>query len=374
MLNRPVRVLQVFHGMDCGGAENMIMNIYRHIDREKIQFDFLVHTDKKCFFDEEILALGGRILRIPYYNGFNYITYINAVKQVFKNYPEINVVHGHLGSCANIYLKVAKQQGKYTIVHSHNTKPNFSIKNIIYRINTLQVRKIADYFIGCSDAAGIYRYGRKIVSNSQKYSTLKNAINTESYLFNPAIREKVRSDLHIKDEIVLGHVGRFNEQKNHDYLIQIMENVVKVNSNAKLVLVGDGLLKSRIVSLVEEKGLKNNVLFLGLRHDVNELLQGMDCFVFPSLFEGLPVTIIEAQAASLPCVISDTITQEVKISDLVYFKSIEQNPYHWVDTIINSIKESNRINRRNEISNSGYDISDTTKWITNLYINAIRIG
>ena len=153
-----IRVLQVFHGMDCGGAENMVMNLYRRIDRDSIQFDFLVHTDKKCFFDDEIKKLGGRIFRVPYFNGLNLKEYRNALNALFSSHEEIFIVHGHLGSCACIYLNVAKEHGCYTIAHSHSTKPtNISIKNIVYRLLTYRTRSVADYFIGCSQKAGEYR-------------------------------------------------------------------------------------------------------------------------------------------------------------------------------------------------------------------------
>lgn len=371
-MSKPVRVLEVFHGMDCGGAENMIMNLYREIDRSKIQLDFLVHTRDRCFFDNEIELLGGNIYRVPYYKGKNYLSYKHALEEFFSTHPEISIVHGHLGSCANIYLSVAKRFGKYTIAHSHNTKPKPSIKNLIYRFNTLQVRRIADFFIGCSDAAGLYRYGKRIVDNSGKYTTLYNAINTDSFLYNSAIRQKIRSEFGISDEIVLGHVGRFNEQKNHEYLIRIMEEIVKITPSAKLLLVGDGNLKERITNLVKEKNLENNVIFTGLRHDVNNILQGMDCFVFPSLFEGLPVTVVEAQAASLPCVISDKITQEVKLTENVYFQSIEQDASEWVDPILELSQTSARINRKKEIVESGYDIAATANWITNFYLKVAK--
>ena len=369
---QPVRVLEVFDGMDCGGAENMIMNLYRNIDRSIVQLDFLVHTEKKCFFDDEIIELGGHIYRVPYFNVKNYKDYKGALDKIFSDHPEITVVHGHLGSCANIYLDAAKKHGCFTIAHSHNTKPEFSLKNVIYRLNTFQVRRIADYFIGCSEAAGRYRFGNNIVDKSGRYANLNNAIHTNKFVFNPQTREKIREQYGLKEEIVLGHVGRFNYQKNHDYLIDIFNEFVKQYPTAKLMLIGDGELRGEIQEKVTSLALTGNVIFTGLQRNVNELLQGIDCFVFPSHYEGLPVTVIEAQASGLPCAISDHITKEVSVTDLVEYVPIDGDVKPWVDTIEKLINNNQRQNRKEDIVKAGYDIDATTDWILNLYVSNAR--
>ena len=367
-MSEPIRVLEVFHGMDCGGAENMIMNLYRNIDRSKVQFDFLVHTNKKAFFDDEIVTLGGKIYRVPYYDIRNYFAYKHALDEFFSFHSEITIVHGHLGSCANIYLDVAKRHGCFTIAHSHNTKPEFSLKNTIYRLNTFQVRRIADYFIGCSEAAGRYRFGRKIVEDSGKYANLKNAIHTDKYLYNPEVREMIRDQFNLGDEFVLGHVGRFNYQKNHEYLIDIFYSFLKLYPTAKLMMIGEGELRQKIQNKVDKLGISRNVIFTGLKRNVNELLQGIDCFVFPSHYEGLPVTVIEAQASGMPCVVSDRITREVSITELVEYLSIEENPSIWADAIATHVrKKTKRSNRKADIINAGYDIDATTEWLAELY-------
>lgn len=371
-MSNPIRVLEVFHGMDCGGAENMIMNLYRNMDHSIVQLDFLVHTDKKCFFDDEIAELGGRIYRMPYYNVKNYRTYKQKLDSFFSEHPEITVVHGHLGSCANIYLDIAKKHGCFTIAHSHNTKPEFSFKNIIYRLNTFQVRRIADYFVGCSDAAGRYRFGNKIVEQGGRYSNLNNAIHTNDFIFNPQIRERIREQYGVKEELVLGHVGRFNYQKNHEYLIDIFNEFIKKHSTAKLFLIGDGELRERIQEKVNSLGLSENVIFTGLQRNVNELLQGIDCFVFPSYYEGLPVTVIEAQAAGLPCAISDRITKEVSVTNSVEYVSIDGAAKKWVDVIEKLINNNQRGNRMADIVKAGYDIDATTEWITKLYLSRTK--
>jgi hypothetical protein len=220
-----IRVLQVFHGMDCGGAETMIMNLYRHIDRSKVQFDFLVHTTKKCFFDDEIRQLGGNIYSVPYYKITNGRQYIKALDDFFKAHPEIKIVHGHLGSCSHIYLQKAKQHGCYAIVHSHNTKPkDFSLKNGLYRLFTYKTRKVADIFFGCSLAAAEYRFGKKI-AHSNRCSILKNAIDVNKFAYSDVYRNEIREEFNLGKKFVIGHVGRFNAQKNHTFLIDIFKAI-----------------------------------------------------------------------------------------------------------------------------------------------------
>ncbi len=363
-----IRVLQVFHGMDCGGAENMIMNLYRNIDRSKVQFDFLVHTKKKCFFDDEIKELGGRIFTVPYFNIKNTISYKKALNVFFKAHPEITIVHGHLGSCAYIYLNIAKKYGCFTIAHSHNTLPtNKSLKNFMYRIFSFRTRKVADYFMACGKQAGLDRFGKKIVG-SDRFQVLNNAIDAQKYIYNPETRTKIRADLGIKDAFVVGHIGRFNYQKNHEYLIDIFYDLLKKEPKARLLLVGDGDLRPQIEAKIKKLGIADKVIMTGVRKDVPDILQAMDCFVFPSHYEGLPVTVIEAQAACLPCVISENITPEVNISGKVQYISIESDPMSWVEMIFRSSGET-RDNAMKIIVSNGYDIIKSAKELSFFYLD-----
>lgn len=369
MSNSVVRVLHVLHSLSCGGAEMMIMNLYRNIDRSKIQFDFMLHSSVKGVFEEEVLSYGGRIFRVPYFNGFNSFKYSHAVRDLLISHPEISVIHGHLGSCAHIYLNEARKLGRFTIAHSHNTNPkNVSIKNIAYRFFTLKTRKIADYYFACSQKAGLDRFGKRIVEDKSKYKVFYNAIDCLKYSFNPNTREKMRDELCINDRYVLGHVGRFNEQKNHEYLVSLFNEYHNINTDSILVLVGDGELRSAIQNKVEDLHLSNSVRFLGLRNDVDKLLQAFDCMVFPSKYEGLPTTIVEAQAAGLPCIISDTITNEVILSNLVNQVPLSNDYSEWIK-YIDDCKSVQRTNRQEELKTSGYDISDTSNWLMDFYIS-----
>lgn len=362
----PVRILQVFHSMDCGGAENMIMNLYRQLDREKMQFDFLVHSDHTAYFDEEIRSLGGRIFVVPYFNGRNVAGYRKALRDFFSAHPEYKVVHGHVGSCAHIYLKVAKEYGCYTILHSHNTRKKLSVKQILFRIFTIRARKTADYFMSCGEAAGDYLFGKNITADKNRYTILKNAIDTEKFLYQESLRRKKREELGVKDAFLIGHVGRFDYQKNHEFLIDIFQKIQEKNPDSRLICIGDGSLRSEIEEKAQKLGLSKNIIFAGLRRDVAELMMAMDVLLFPSHNEGLPVTVIEAQAAGLAVIMSDAITGEVKITDLVETVSLQEPAKYWADKVL-AKQGYERRSRKTEIADAGYDIHTTVEWLMKFY-------
>ena len=370
MEQRQIHVLHFIHSMNMGGAENMIMNLYRSIDREVIQFDFLVHSNEKGIFEDEIEKLGGKIYRAPYYKIINGRAYTHFLDNFFRQHSEIKIVHGHVGSCAHIYLKIAKKYGCFTIAHSHNARPKISVRSIAYRFFTYRTRHVADYFMSCGQKAGEYRFGKKITKDIRRYHILNNGIDTNKFVYNVQVRNRIRKELGIGDsELLIGHIGRFQEQKNHKYLIGILKELVKYRNDVKLIMVGDGELRQKIENQVKADKLSEHVIFAGIRNDVNDLLQGMDCFVFPSFYEGLPVTVIEAQASGLPCIISENVTKEVNITDLVTYLPIAK--YNLPDWAAKIIKES-RIQRRNtkeEIVNAGYDVEETANWLQRFYVS-----
>lgn len=361
-----IRVLQVFHGMDCGGAETMIMNLYRHIDRTKVQFDFLVHTSKKCFFDEEIRQLGGNIYSVPYYKITNGGQYKAALNKFFESHSEIKIVHGHLGSCAHIYLQIAKQHGCFAIAHSHNTKPKgFSLKNLLYRIFTYKTRKVADYFFGCSIAAAEYRFGHKI-AHSNKCKILKNAIDVGKFAYSDDYRKEIRNEFNLGNKYVIGHVGRFNTQKNHTFLIDIFKVIHDKRPDSVLILVGIGNLMPVIKQKVENLGLNDSVIFAGLRSDVYKMMSAFDVFLFPSLYEGLPVTLVEAQVTGLPIICSDTITKEVVVTNCVKMLSLKLGTADWANSILQN--KQSHVDFKYKIIETGYDINCTAGNLTTFYI------
>lgn len=366
-MRQPIRVLQVIGSMNRGGAETMIMNLYRQIDKSKVQFDFMVHTNQKGAYDDEIIKLGGKIYNVPRFKGTNIWTYIKSWKLFFDNHKEYKIIHGHIGSCASIYLGIAKRYGLFTIAHSHNTKSlGKGFKNKLYPLFVYPTRHIADFFFGCSKIAGIDRYGQKVV-NSDRFAILKNAIFTESFIYSNVIRKKLRKQLNIEDKFVLGHVGRFSPQKNHQILVDIFKAVHDKNENTVLLLVGDGELRKSMENKVEKLGLLNNVIFAGVRTDIPQLMQAMDVFIFPSLYEGLGMVAIEAQAAGLPCIVADTIPKEAYITDLIKCISLKESVDIWAEAILKYDNGYNRRNSYKEVMDRGYDIIDTAKWLENFY-------
>lgn len=345
------------------------MNIYRNIDRSSLQFDFVVHTKQKGAFDDEIYAMGGRIFSVPRYQVYNHLAYKKAWRRLFKDHGrEWKFVHGHVFTTASIYLRIAKQFGLSTVAHSHSTSSgsglNALIKDILQR--PLKENNIADYRYACSKEAGSWLFGEDLSG----VTILKNAVNAHKFAYNQTVRDQVRKDLDIDQFLVMGHVGTFYEPKNHMFLIDVFQEVHLKNSNALLMLVGRGHLEKQVRDKVKDLGLEDRVRFMGVRADVAELLQAMDLFVLPSLFEGLPLTIIEAQAAGLPCFVSDTITDEVRITDLVRFISLQVSAEQWAKMIHASLRSFTRRNTCFDIINSGYDVQSTARSLQDFYLKA----
>ena len=368
----PIRVLQVIGIMNRGGAETMIMNLYRHIDRSRIQFDFVENSFEEAVFDEEIHSLGGRVFRCPHYNGKNHFAYTKWWENFFQKHEgEYRLIHGHIGSTASIYLSVAKKHGLYTVAHSHNSGTDHSAKALAYRILSYRTRNIADYFFACSEVAGVDRFGEKVTQSSH-YSVLNNAIDTNQFCYDAAVRAEVRNELKISNECVIGHIGRFESQKNHLFLMKIFRKILEKQENSKLLLVGDGALREEIEKQVDDMRIRDKVIFTGVRADVNRLVQAMDVFVFPSLYEGLPVTLVEVQTSGLPCVISDKVPQEsILVEDLVTVCNLSDNPEKWAEESLRQAR-TKRISRSREVAAAGYDISETAKWLGDFYLEKYK--
>lgn len=367
MKNKILRVLHVVTYMGRGGLETMIMNYYRNIDRNRVQFDFLVHRDFEADYDEEIKELGGRIYRLPPLNPISK-EYLSKLDNFFKEHKEYKIVHSHIDCMSAIPLKYAKLNGvPIRIAHSHNSSQAKNLKYLLKLFYKTKISKYANNLFACSNDAGRWMFGK-----SADFTVLNNAIDTEKYLFNNNTAQKVRKELNIKnDSIVIGHVGRFESQKNHSFIIDIFAETLKKNSNSVLFLVGEGSLRKSIEEKVNSLGIKNNVIFAGLRTDVNELLQAMDVFLFPSLFEGFGIVALEAQASGLPCLISDKVPIECKKTDLVYQMKLSDASDKWADKLV----ELSKIERKNtyeEIRESGFDIKANADKLEEFYLNAYK--
>lgn len=364
----PIRVLHVVTYMGRGGLETMLMNYFRHIDRNKVQFDFLVHRSFKADYDEEILALGGKIFRLPNLNPFN-STYIQNLDSFFAENKEYSIVHSHLDCMAGIPLKYAEKYGvPIRIAHAHNSNQTKDIKYILKLVYKNNIQKYANYLYACGEEAGLWMY------RTDNFKILHNAIDSKSYIFDEKKRDKIRGELGLsKDTLVIGHVGRFSPQKNHEYLIKIFYELQKKYNNAILLLVGDGDLKEKIRKQSESLGITNKVIFTGIRSDVENILQAMDVFVFPSKYEGLPVSIIEAQAAGLPCIISNQVPIGCKITNNVYQITLNEDVKEWVNCILRNIGNK-RKNRYKEICTAGYDIKENAKKLEGTYLSMLQEG
>lgn len=367
-MSKPIRVLHVIGSMNRGGAESMIMNLYRSIDRNKVQFDFVENTFQEAAFDDEIRSLGGRIFNCPHYNGLNHMAYLRWWNQFFsKHASDFIAVHGHLGSTAALYLPIAKRYGLYTIAHSHNIHGK-SFIDYLYRIYSYPTRYIADSFFACSQEAGISRYGKKVASDSSRYLVLNNAIDTKKFGYSRQVRDEMRKKLNISDqEIVIGHIGRFVEQKNHPFLIDIFSEILKRNQKAKLLLLGKEDSEQKIRKKVQSLGLSKQVLFAGVQEEPSSFYQAMDVFVFPSLYEGLGIVLVEAQTSGLMCVVSDKVPAESFLTnDLISVCKLTDSPSQWAECVLAQIRYE-RTDHSNEIAAHGYDINETANWLTDFY-------
>ncbi len=368
-----IRVLHVIGAMGSGGAETMIMNVYRHIDRTQIQFDFVVHTKDECFYDKEIIKLGGRIYHAERFNVINWLSYKKFWNDFFSEHEEYKIVHGHINSSAAIYLSIAKRYGRIAVVHSHNVRrTEKSLRAYAFRIFVYPIRYIADYFFACSEEAGETRFGKR-VTKSENYKIFKNGIDVKSFCFQKEIRKVIREEYGISEEkFVIGHVGRFAFAKNHKFLLEVFKKVSEMYSNAELWLIGIGELEGKIRTQAQNAGIEKKVRFIGETSHVSEYLQAMDIFVFPSFYEGLPLALVEAQAAGLPCFISDVISNEVDMGcGLVKRLSLEDSTENWADAIM-AEKGVVRTDTSSYLRKAGFDIENVSKELEDFYINIGR--
>ncbi|MBQ2854026.1 MAG: glycosyltransferase family 1 protein [Oscillospiraceae bacterium] len=355
-----IRILHIVSYMQRGGLETLIMNCYRHIDREKMQFDFIVHRPFRADYDDEIEALGGKIYRLPRLNPFSH-GYKKALLDFFKAHPEYRIVHCHLDCMSALPLKAAMRCGApVRIAHAHNSNQDKDWKYPLKRWFMRDIPDVATHFFACSKESGEWMFPGQVVT------IVNNGIETERFGFSPEVRSQVRGELGIKEELILGHVGRIVPQKNHDFLIEIFAEVAKQSPDAKLLLIGAGPLEEQVRRKVNDLGLTEHVRFLGIRSDVNRILQAVDVFVLPSLYEGLSLTAVEAQTSGVTCVFSDSISRECEMTDLVEFVSLNETPAHWADMILKG-STAPRKDQRDKIIEAGYDIQTTADWLVDFY-------
>lgn len=364
---QPIRVLNLFTIMDRGGAETMVMNYYRHIDRTKIQFDFLVHREQRGAYDDEIEALGGRIYRLCPIYPQNFARYKRDLRGFFQAHPEYKIIHSHMSELGYFAFSEAKRQGiPVRICHAHNAPHGFDMKMIMRTYFKKRMMPYVTHLFMCGIDSGRWLYGKQ---NEDRFIMLNNAIDVQTYTYDSNKRIEMRRQLNLTDDLVIGHVGRFNPQKNHPFLMDIFAALLKKEPNAVLLLVGGGVGMSKMQEKVQELGIAEHVRFLGVRSDVADLMKAMDVFVFPSLYEGLGIALIEAQAAGLPCVVSDTIPHEAYLTDLVDSESLSAPAEKWAEKIL-AKRAIPRTDRRAEIAAHGFDITTEAVKLQEFYLKA----
>ncbi len=357
-----IRVLQMIGSLNMGGSQTMIMNIYRNIDRTKMQFDFILDHPKETYFAEEVKALGGRIYTMPMFNGANAAEVKRDWNNFFYLHPEYRVLHSHVRSYASLYLPVAKKHGVKTIIHSHSTSNGTGPAAMAKNALQFPLKKQADILMACSTEAGLWLYGDK-ACKSDKYFYLPNGIDLERFSFSKEKRNKARQELGLEGTYIVGHVGRFIEDKNHIFLVEAFAKLHEKRDNARLLLVGEGSMQLAAAQKAVQLGVAEHVIMTGNRNDIPELLCAMDVFAFPSVREGLPVTLVEAQATGLPCVISERISTDVDVSPLVSRLPIDSTDA-WAEALM---KAQKRQDVSSFITACGFDVKDSAKKLTELY-------
>jgi glycosyltransferase involved in cell wall biosynthesis len=368
-----LRILHCLESIAHGSGEmHVVMNLYRAIDKHTIQFDFLVFKTLRDDFTQEILTMGGRVFVLPR---------PQLDPKVFSEYGAffsmcsqegIGILHNHCPNLAFFFIPIARRNHMvHFITHNHSAgfSENFwpAVRN---RLLCLPLNTLSEYRFSCSLYAGKKIFGKSF-GTEENDRVLKNAIDLSKYQFSSAMRSQYRKDLQIaEDEIAILHVGRLSPVKNHSFLLKVMSSLVRQNRHCKLFLVGDGPLRSQIEEEVKVLGLSCFVYFLGIRQDVNQLLSSMDYFILPSKFEGLPLSLVEAQASGLPCLISDCITEEAVLLGTTFKNSLKNPPSNWACKILDTSCNSSytRSNCLNSLGFKGFDIGKEAKKLENFYL------
>ena len=351
-----IRVLHSVSNMDRAGIETMLMNYYRHMDRTKIQFDFLCNKKKPGDYDEEIRSLGGRIYRTPGLNPAKYPQYLKFMKKLFRENPEYKIIEAHNGALGVYALHSAKASGiPVRIFHAHGASITKDWKLPLKLVCKALLPFNMNRHFSCGIAAAECYFGHKVV-DSGDYVLIPNAIDIERFLFNSHIRQQIRDAYGLADKHVIGHVGRFMAQKNHRFLLELFAAFKKQDPMAHLVLLGEGELMDEMKALAAELGVSDSVTFTGVVSNVNEWYQAFDVFVLPSIWEGLPVVGVEAQAADLPCIFSASVTGEIGILEKTKFIKLEDSLDLWMDALKDALRSAKRGNVRDKIASHGYDI------------------
>lgn len=369
---KPIRVAQIIGMAIDGGVEACIMNYYRNIDKTKVQFDFFVETTSNIINKHDIETMGGKVFIIPSYK--NIFKYMKTLRKIFKM-NHYDIVHSNMNSLSLFPLKAAKMAGvKIRIAHSHSTsnaKEKFRnfLKNILRKFS----KKYATHYFACGEKAGRWLFGNKVYDEG-KVSIINNGICIDKFKFNIDTRYSIRKKYGLNDDFVVGNIGRMVTQKNQEFLIDVFFEIQKQKENSRLIIVGDGPLLKKLTEKSKKLNINNKIVFCGAQKQIQDYYNCMDCFVLPSIYEGVPVVSIEAQINGIDCFFSENITKEVLINDNVDYISLDNSPKEWADLILK--KSIYNIEKREEsyktFIGSNYDIQTEANKLVELYFKFIK--
>lgn len=371
-----IRVLNVTEVFQAAGIESFIMNMYRHMDRDKVQFDFFVMNDQKEIYDDEIAALGGHKFTCKVNQSNTLLRILAEAKQLEKFLKDnhYDIVHIHYTTPLRaFYLKAClKAKVKVRIYHSHSAyvSGKGKLKTMVYDYLKNKIAKWGTHYFACSKVAAEWMFNKDILNNKQ-YQVVYNGIDPLRFAYDETKRQKIRDELKLNDDFVIVHTGRFSQQKNQSFLIDLFASFKEKHSQSKLLLLGEGEMLEGLKAKVDEMNLSDSILFLGVRKDVDCILSGADCYVMPSLYEGLPVAAIEAQCSDLPCILSSEITSETKLLEAVNFVALDASQDEWIKAIEAQMNHK-RDNQVATIQAKGYDVNLGAKKLQTFYEHVLE--
>ena len=359
-----IRVLQSVNNMDRAGLETMIMNYYRNIDHDKVQFDFLTHRVEDGAYDEEIKELGGIVYHAPRLYPHNLPKYYEYMRVFYQKHPEYHTIHSHIDTMSYFPLKAAKENNiKNRIAHSHTSGYDLEFKLPIKWLAAKGIKNVANYHFACGTEAG------KFLFPNDSFEVIHNAIDLNGFKYDEKVRNEVKKELGLEGKFVLGHVGSYIFAKNQTYLIDVLNEMLKVKNSCHLLLIGtNGNLEDKLRKKVKSLGLDSKVTILRNRSDVYRLYNAMDVFAMPSTFEGLPMVAVEAQTNGLPGILSDGISSEAVLTKTTKMMSIKSSPSIWAKEILRFECKRNK-DALNEVRTAGYDILTEAKKLENFYLS-----
>lgn len=365
MENGKIKIAQVIGMAVEGGVEACIKNYYTHIDRSKVQFDFFVENTSKIIDKEEIERLGGKIVIIPSYK--NVFAYIKALKKLFKQ-ENYDIVHSNMNALSVFTLYAAKKAGiKIRIAHSHSTSNKKEWKKTIIK-NILRPfsKKYATHYVACSELAGRWLFGNKTY-DAGEVVLINNAIDLDKFAFNKTAREEIREQYALGDKFVVGNIGRLVTVKNQTFLLDIFNEYAKENANSALLILGGGPLEQELKEKTKTLGIEDKVIFAGVHSNPEKYYSAMDCFLLPSLYEGLPVVGVEAQVAGLPVYTSDTVTKETRLVDDCEFLPLSSTAKEWAERILSKPLAQERNKGLEQIKGTQFDIKHEANRLIEYY-------